>query len=55
MRRMIFAPYSEKGMLDENAWVGSLIHLGMIDALWGMVNSIVLGGGQALSKDVKER
>jgi hypothetical protein len=55
MRRMIFAPYYENGMLDENAWVGSLIHLGMIDALWGMVNSIVLGGGQALSKDVTER
>jgi hypothetical protein len=33
MRRMIFAPYYENGMLDESAWVGSLIHLGMIDAL----------------------
>jgi hypothetical protein len=33
MRRMIFAPYDENGMLDENAWVGSLRNLGRIDAL----------------------
>ena len=42
-------------MLDENALVGSLIHLGMIDALRLMMNPVVLGGGKALSKDVKER
>ena len=52
---MIFAPYSENCMLDENALVGSLRNLGMIDELRLMVNPIVLGGGQALSKDVKER
>jgi hypothetical protein len=42
-------------MLDENALVGSLINLGMIDALRLIVNPIVLGGRQALSKDVQER
>jgi hypothetical protein len=42
-------------MLDANAWVGSLRNLGMIDALRRMVNPIVPGGGQALSKDVPER
>jgi hypothetical protein len=52
---MIFVPYYENCMLDENALVGSLINLDMIDALRLMVNLIVLGGGQALSKDVQER
>jgi dihydrofolate reductase len=42
-------------MLDENALVGSLINLGMIDELRLMMHPIVLGGGKALSKGVKER
>jgi dihydrofolate reductase len=35
--------------------VGSLMNLGLIDELRLAVNPIVLGGGKALFKDVKER
>jgi dihydrofolate reductase len=35
--------------------VSSLMNLGLIDELRLMVNSIILGGGKALFKDVKER
>jgi dihydrofolate reductase len=35
--------------------VSSLMNLGLIDELRLMVNPIILGGGKALSKDVKER
>jgi dihydrofolate reductase len=35
--------------------VSSLMNLGLIDELRLMVNPIILGGGKALFKDVKER
>jgi dihydrofolate reductase len=35
--------------------VGSLLNRGLIDELRLMVDPIVLGGGKALVKDVKER
>jgi dihydrofolate reductase len=35
--------------------VSSLMNLGMIDELRLMVNPLVLGGGKALFKDVKDR
>jgi dihydrofolate reductase len=35
--------------------VSSLLNLGLIDELHLMVNPLVLGGGKALFKDVKER
>ena len=35
--------------------VSSLMNLGLIDELRLMVNPLVLGGGKALFKDVKER
>jgi dihydrofolate reductase len=35
--------------------VGSLMNAGLVDELHLMVNPIVLGGGKALLKDVKER
>lgn len=35
--------------------VSSLMNFGLIDELRLMVNPIILGGGKALFKDVKER
>lgn len=35
--------------------VSSLMNLGLIDELRLMVNPLILGGGMALFKDVKER
>jgi dihydrofolate reductase len=35
--------------------VSSLMNLGLIDELRLMVNPLVLGGGKALFKDVRER
>jgi dihydrofolate reductase len=35
--------------------VSSLMNLGLIDELRLMVNPLILGGGKALFKDVKER
>ena len=35
--------------------VSSLMNLGLIDELRLMINPLVLGGGKALFKDVKER
>jgi dihydrofolate reductase len=35
--------------------VSSLMNLGLIDELQLMVNPLVLGGGKALFKDIKER
>jgi dihydrofolate reductase len=35
--------------------VSSLMNLGLIDELRLMVNPLVLGGGKALFKDIKER
>jgi dihydrofolate reductase len=36
-------------------FVSSLVNLGLIDKLHLMVNPLILGGGKALFKDVKER
>jgi dihydrofolate reductase len=35
--------------------VSSLVNLGLIDELRLMINPLILGGGKALFKDVKER
>lgn len=35
--------------------VSSLMNLGLIDELRLMINPLILGGGKALFKDVKER
>jgi dihydrofolate reductase len=37
------------------AFVSSLVNMGLIDEVRLMVNPIILGGGKALFKDVKER
>ena len=36
-------------------FVSSLMNMGLIDEVRLMVNPIILGGGKALFKDVKER
>jgi dihydrofolate reductase len=42
-------------LLAAQPWYASLMNAGLIDELQLMVNPIVLGGGKALFKDVKER
>jgi dihydrofolate reductase len=48
-------PGKDMVVLGGATLVSSLMNLGLIDALRLMVNPLVLGGGKALFKDVKER
>jgi dihydrofolate reductase len=48
-------PGKDMVVLGGATLVSSLMNLGLIDELRLMVNPLVLGGGKALFKDVKER
>ncbi len=48
-------PGKDMVVLGGATLVSSLMNLGMIDELRLMVNPLVLGGGKALFKDVKDR
>ena len=48
-------PGKDMYVVDGATLVSSLINLGLIDELQLMVNPLILGGGKALFKDVKER
>ena len=48
-------PSKDMVVLGGATLVSSLMNLGMIDELRLMVNPLVLGGGKALFKDVKDR
>jgi dihydrofolate reductase len=53
--RMKQQPGKDMVVLGGATLVSSLMNLGMIDELRLMVNPLVLGGGKALFKDVKDR
>jgi dihydrofolate reductase len=55
IRRMKQQPGKDMMVLGGATLVSSLMNLGMIDELRLMVNPLVLGGGKALFKDVKDR
>jgi dihydrofolate reductase len=55
IRRMKQQPGKDMVVLGGATLVSSLMNLGMIDELRLMVNPLVLGGGKALFKDVKDR
>lgn len=48
-------PGKDMVVLGGATLISSLMNLGMIDELRLMVNPLVLGGGKALFKDVKDR
>ncbi|MDW0151017.1 MAG: dihydrofolate reductase family protein, partial [Nitrososphaeraceae archaeon] len=54
IRRMKQQPGKDMVVLGGATLVSSLMNLGLIDEL-RLVNPLVLGGGKALFKDVKER
>ena len=55
IRRMKQQPGKDMVVLGGATLISSLMNLGMIDELRLMVNPLVLGGGKALFKDVKDR
>jgi len=55
IRKMKQQPGKNMLVLGGATLVSSLMNLGLIDELRLMVNPLVLGGGKALFKDVKER
>ncbi len=55
IRKMKQQPGGDMYVVGGATLVSSLINLGLIDELRLMVNPLVLGGGKALFKDVRER
>jgi dihydrofolate reductase len=55
IRRMKQQPGRDMVVLGGATLVSSLVNLGLIDELRLMINPLILGGGKALFKDVKER
>jgi dihydrofolate reductase len=55
IRRMKQQPGKDMMVLGGATLVSSLMNLDLIDELHLMVNPLILGGGKALFKDVKER
>lgn len=55
IRRMKHQPGKDMVAWGGATLVSSLMNLGLIDELRLMINPLVLGGGKALFKDVKER
>jgi dihydrofolate reductase len=55
IRKLKHAPGKDIYVVGEATLVSSLMNLGLIDELGLMVNPLILGGGKALFKDVKER
>jgi dihydrofolate reductase len=55
IRKMKQKPGKDMYVVGGATLVSSLMNLGLIDELRLMVNPLVLGGGKALFKDVKER
>lgn len=55
VRKMKQPPGRDMQVVGGATLVSSLMNLGLIDELRLMVNPIILGGGKALFKDVKER
>jgi dihydrofolate reductase len=55
IRRMKQQPGKDMQVVGGATLISSLMNLGLIDELQLMVNPLILGGGKALFKDVKER
>jgi dihydrofolate reductase len=55
IRKMKQQPGKDMYVIGGATLVSSLMNLGLIDELRLMVNPLILGGGKALFKDVKER
>jgi dihydrofolate reductase len=55
IRKMKHQPGKDMQVIGGATLVSSLMNLGLIDELRLLVNPLVLGGGKALFKDVKER
>jgi dihydrofolate reductase len=55
IRKMKQQPGKDMHVVGGATLVSSLLNLGLIDELQLMVNPLILGGGKALFKDVKER
>jgi dihydrofolate reductase len=55
IRKMKQQPGKDMHVVGGATLVSSLLNLGLIDELQLMVNSLILGGGKPLFKDVKER
>ena len=55
IRKMKQQPGKDMQVVGGTTLVSSLMNLGLIDELQLMVNPLILGGGKALFKDVKER
>jgi dihydrofolate reductase len=55
IRKMKQQPGKDMYVVGGATLVSSLMNLGLIDEIGLMVNPLVLGGGKALFKDVKER
>jgi dihydrofolate reductase len=55
IRKMKEAPGKDMYVVGGATLVSSLMNLGLLDELRLMVNPLILGGGKALFKDVKER
>jgi dihydrofolate reductase len=55
IRKMKQQPGKDIYAIGGATFVSSLINEGLVDELRLMVNPLILGGGKALYKDVKER
>jgi dihydrofolate reductase len=55
IRKIKEQPGKDMHVVGGAALVSSLMNLGLIDELQLMVNPLILGGGKALFKDVKDR
>jgi dihydrofolate reductase len=55
IRKLKQQPGKDMHVVGGATLVSSLMHLGLIDELQLLVNPLILGGGKALFKDVKER
>ena len=55
IRRLKHQPGKDMHIVGGATMVSSLMNLGLIDELQLLVNPVILGGGKALFKDVKER
>jgi dihydrofolate reductase len=55
IRRLKQEPGKDMHAVGGATLVGSLMNHGLIDELWLVVHPVILGGGKALFKDVKER
>jgi dihydrofolate reductase len=55
IRNMKWQPGKDMHVVGGATLVGSLMNVGLIDEIQMMVNPLILGGGKALFKDVKER